>query len=238
MPASTVISGRLRFALAIGFFIVSALAMTRSVPAAVPAGAAPAARVAFLDARSAQIEAENKRLADEIALLRKYAPREKTWWQDNRDIIVSSVVALIIGLAAGPWIAARYTRAQTKATLTMDMIKQWLDVSNDANEKGMDALRLNGLNIDQANLRAIVKLGNLYEVMATSSLAGSVDAATFELYGITRVTCRFRQRIETAIASVSATPTAHETEVHDILGRKLKTWDKIEQLCAAKGPLP
>ena len=220
-----------------GFFVVLMTLGSPSSPTALTNASArhlasPAARATpSLTARVSELQTENKRLRDELSLLQKFVPRDKGWWEANKDVFL----AVIFGLLAGPYVAYRYTKVMARSTLTMEMIKQWLDAWADGTANGVEPLQQRGLDIDQANIRAINKLGNLYEIMSAAVLMGIVDVPTFRRIGIQRTICRFRERIRTEIDKISATPSNEQKQVHDILERKLKVWNESAELCKKEG---
>jgi len=198
---------------------VAGVLATPGAAAAAPAAtaAAPPAATGQLRADNARLAGENTRLHQELDVLEKFAPHEKAWWEQS--IFESLLVGLILAL-----VGFYYTWRQTRAALTMDLLKLWLDVWSTSNSKGIVPLRNDGLGIDQDALDSLEKLGNLYEIIAIAVANNAVDRTALESYGMRAVNRDFRTLLDTNAKKTGTTDQQKQARL--ALEKDLQRWDR------------
>lgn len=82
----------------------------------------PPAALASFRQQLAQARADNRRLSDELALIACVAPEKRGWWDEHLELIVSTVLSLGIGLAAGPLVSYLFARRQQRDAFTNELL--------------------------------------------------------------------------------------------------------------------
>lgn len=179
-----------------------------------------------------RLDIQNRRMAAEFTLLQKLLekPKPKSFWEENWQFFAGTI---LVGLILAPAVSFLYSKAQRRYDLTMDLLKQWISDFATVQTPGIQNLRVYRLTMSQAQLNAVVQLGNFYEIVATAMRFGHVNPRLFEQYGIKAVMCEFRSVAwDVARSATPASPT-NERAVSDRLDDLLSNWDNMGRLCAS-----